>query len=896
MMEREWGMGNGEWRAGSRTVRSLCASVRLCVCASLFTAFPPYRLTAQVPTPESFLGFRVGQDSMLASWRQIGDYFSRLAAASPRVRVDTLGPTTQGRPYLLVTISDPANLARRTELMAAQQRLADPRGLDSASEARLVRESPAVIVINCSIHSTEIGASQMSMELAWRLATDTALGRALKNVVVLLVPSANPDGIDIVGDWYRGARGTAWDGTGPPWLYHPYVGHDDNRDWYMLTQPETRMLTRVLYRQWFPEVFYDVHQQGNTGSRFTMPPFSDPVNPNIDAAVLGGINLIGSTMGQALLDAGKTGGAHQERYDMWWHGGARTAPARHNMVGLLTEAASAQLASPACLRPDQMRQPARGINYPAPWTSGCWHLRDIVDYELIASEALIHLVSDEREAFVQRFVTVGRRSIEAGRRPPYALVLPADGDGDAGRRALLVNLLIAGGVEVHRARSGFTADGRTWAPGSYVVRLDQPFRAHVKDLLERQVYPDRRAYPGGPPLPPYDVAGWSLGLQMGVAVDSLMQPLGAMDLARVDTATVSPGTLSGRGDVVLLDNRSNGQITALWRALDGGASADIAAADFTAEGRSWPAGTLIVRGGRAAIERGVREAGFDATLVRRAEAPAGSPHIAGVPRVALYKSWNASMDEGWTRWVFEQLGVSYVTVTDSAIRQGSLRSRFDVVILPSENENALVAGRRPNTAPAQYTGGLGPQGIEALRGFLADGGTVIALDEASRFAINRLGAPARALRTSRGAAEGDAAARPDPDSSSVFRFYAPGSIFEASVDRTHPIASGMPASAAIYFISSTILEAGPDARVIMSYPTGRNPLLSGYVSGPEVLSGRAALIDAPVGRGHVILFGFRPQHRGQTHGTFRALTNAILYGAAAAPARAEATGRTVTGR
>jgi len=254
------------------------------------------------------------------------------------------------------------------------------------------------------------------------------------------------------------------------------------------------------------------------------------------------------------------------------------------------------------------------------------------------------------------------------------------------------------------------------------------------------------------------------------------------------------------------------------------------------------------------------------------------------------------MDEGWTRWVFEQLGVTHVTVTDSTIRQGALRSRFDVVILPSEAENAILTGRRENTAPARYTGGLGREGTEALRAFLADGGTVIALDAASRFAINRLGAPARALRTTRGATEADPAARPDPDSSSVFRFYAPGSIFEASVDRTHPIASGLADSAAIYFISSTILEAGPNARVVMSYPTGRNPLLSGYVSGPEVLSGRAALIDAPVGRGHVILFGFRPQHRGQTHGTFRVLTNAILYGAAAAPARAEATGRTVTGR
>jgi len=861
----------------------------------LLACLPACPLAAQVPTPESVLGFRVGQDSMLASWRQINGYFARLAAASPRVRVDTLGPTTQGRPFLLVTISDPANLARRTELLANQRRLADPRFLTADDEAQLTRSQPAVILINCSIHSTEIGASQMSMELAWRLATDTAMARMLKDVVVLLVPSANPDGVDIVGDWYRESRWTAWDGTSPPWLYHPYVGHDNNRDWFMLTQVETRMLTRVLYRQWFPEVFYDVHQMGNTGTRMFVPPFADPVNPNLDPAVVEAMALVGTTMAQALLDAGKTGVAHQERYDLWWHGGARSTPTRHGMVGILTEASSARLATPACYTAAEIRQPERGINFPAPWTPGCWHLRDIVDYELITATALIKLASDQRSAFISRFVGAGRRAVLAGSSEPYAFILPSDSN-DNGARTLLGNLLIEDGVEVHVATAPLAANGRSYPAGSLVIRMDQPFRAHAKDLLERQDYPDRRQYPGGPPQPPYDVAGWTLPLQMGLRVDHVVTPLGMDNLRRADTLAVAPGTVTGRGDIALLDNRSNGEITALWRALAAGASADIAAGAFTAEGRSWPTGTLIVRGGRAAIERSARELGFDATLVRRADTPAGSPHVAGVPRVALYKSWNASMDEGWTRWVFEQLGVSYVTVTDSVIRQGSLRSRFDVVLLPSETENAIVAGRRPNSAPAQYTGGLGREGTEALRAFLADGGTVIALDEASRFAINRLGAPARALRTTRGATEADPAARPDPDSNSVFRFYAPGSIFEASVDVTHPIASGMAASAAVYFISSTILEAGPNARVVMSYPAGRNPLLSGYVSGPEVLSGRAALVDAPVGRGRVILFGFRPQHRGQTHGTFRVLTNAILYGAAAAPARAEATGRTATGR
>ena len=866
------------------------------VAAAACLAVMPLR-AQQVPAPESLLGFRVGQDSMLASWRQIGDYFTSLAQASPRVRVDTLGPTTQGRPLLLVTITDPTNHARRETILDGQRRLADPRTLSAEEEAALVAGQPAVILISCSIHATEIAASQMSMELAWRLATDSALGAALRDVVVLLVPSANPDGVDIVGDWYRSQRGTPFDGTAPPWLYHPYAGHDNNRDWFMLTQVETRMLTRVLYRTWFPEVVYDLHQMGSDGARMFVPPFADPVNPNLDPAIVAGTRLVGATMASALIDAGKTGIVHQERYDLWWHGGARSTPTRHNMVGILSEVASARLASPRCSAAAPPREPAVGVNYPAPWKPGCWHLRDIVDYELVAAEALVRLASDQRAEFVQRFVSANRRAVAAGRRgDPYAFVFPAD-TGDAGTRAHLANLLLATGVEVQSARVPFTAGGRTYSARSIVVRMDQAFRAHAKDLLERQAYPDRRPYPGGPLIAPYDVTGWTLPLQMGVPADAVVQPLDGAGLGRVDTVVTDPGAITGRGDVVLMDNRDNTMITAVWRALAAGATIRIAPGAFTAEGRIWPAGTLVVRGGRPALETAARELGFHGTALRRAAIPAAAPTVRGVPRVALYRSWNASMDEGWTRWVFEHLGVPFVSATDSVIRAGRLRDRFDVIILPSESEEAIAAGRRPGTVPAAYTGGLGTAGTDALRAFLADGGTVIALDQASHFAIARLGVPARAVSASRrGGEEGDQPGDQAEPRESVSRFSAPGSIFEAIVDQTHPVASGMPASAAVYFIASTILEAEPASRVILWYPADRSPLLSGFLDGAERVQGKAALVDAPVGAGRVLLFGFRPQHRGQTHGTFRLLTNAILYGAAAAPARMSAPGSTATGR
>jgi hypothetical protein len=814
---------------------------------------------------------------MLADWSQIGGYFTRLAAASPRIRVDTLGRTTQGRAYLLVTISDSANLARRAALMDAQRRLADPRALDSLEERRLIASQPAVVLISCSIHSTEIAASQMAMELAHRLVTDSALGAALRNVVVLLVPSANPDGIDIVTDWYRRTRLTPYDGTSPPWLYHPYVGHDDNRDWYMLTQPETRYLTRVLYAAWFPEVVYDIHQMGATGARMFTPPFDDPVNPNLDGMLVEAINHVGLVMGAALADAGLTGVAHETGFDLWWHGGNRTVPARHNMIGILTEAASARIASPIRLAPTALRQPERGVNYPSPWAGGWWRLRDIVDYELVTSEALITLASRERAGFVQRFVRLARRQIEAGRtEPPAAYVLPA-GQRDPGARAQLANLLLADGVEVWRARAPFTAGGKSYAAGALVIPLAQPYRAHVKDLFERQHYPARAAYPGGPALPPYDVTGWTLPLQMGVEVDSIGVSARG-DLERVDTVTVPAGGVSGRGDVVLLANRSNAEATAVWRALAGRASVTFAPAAFEAGGRAWPRGTLVVRGGRAALDASARALGFEGVAVPRLAPWRGAPVVAHVPRVALYRSWNGSLDEGWTRWVLEQLGIPFTTVTDSAIRSGGLGALFDVVILPSEPARAIRGGRPQGSLPPQYTGGLGEPGAEALKAFLREGGTVIALGEATAYCIADLGVPgnvASAVRQGRGemgagAAPGRAAAA----------FSAPGSVFEVEVDRTDPIASGMDPATAVYFISTPILDAGPGARVVAAYPRDRDPLLSGYAEHIEAIAGHPALLEQPVGRGRAILFAFRPQHRGQTNATFKLLTNAILYGAA----------------
>jgi hypothetical protein len=813
--------------------------------ALLQTAEPPIR-------PSATLGFEPGTDSMLADWKQVSTYMNGLAQRSPYVHVDTLGRTTEGRPFLLLTITSPANQNRLSEIKRGQKLLADPRSLSDAALAELRTRQPAVILISNNIHSTEIASSQMGMTLAYRLATEPALTGLLDSLVVLMIPSMNPDGLDTVVSWYRRYKGTRYEGGPLPWLYHKYVGHDNNRDWFMVTQAETKLVTRMLYTEWFPEVVYDVHQMGANGVRLFVPPFQDPVNPNLDPALVAGINLVGAQMASALYDAGATGVAHQERYDLWWHGGFRSTPTRHNMIGVLTEAASVRIASPMTWPVDSVRQPTHGVNYPAPWPGGTWRLGDIVRYELIASEALVHLAARDRLTFIDRFVELGRRAVEAGRAGhPFAYVLPPPpAQRDPETWSGLANVLLAGSVEVWRATEPFTAGGggQTYPAGSLVVPMAQPFRAHAKDLLEAQRYTpvnDR---------PPYDVAGWTLPFTMGVRADVVQEPFTAK-LVKVDSVIPAPGRIEGRGEMFVLRNETNAESRAVAALLAAGQTVTVSGDSLVVRG---PASRQIL-GEQAALH------GFSVRAVPVAAVTGKT--LRKLPRIALYQPWTGNIDEGWTRWVFEQHGISYTTVHDSDLRRGQLRQRFDVIVLPDESARGLLQGVDSSRIPTQYAGGMGDTGANAVSEFVRGGGTLVCLDGSSDFAISRLNLPVANIL-------GGGASGPQ-----VSLFYAPGSIFGVALGGgpRSPVTVGVPDSFDIYFENSAAFTVSGTARALATYPAG--PLRSGYARFQERLEGKAALVEVPVGSGRVILFGMRPQFRGQTHGTFKLLFNAVLLAA-----------------
>ena len=842
---------------------------------TLLALAPP--IGAQAPrSPRAALGFEMGADRTLADWSQITRYLSELASASPAVVIDTLGATTNGQPFVLVTVSSPANIRRLGEIRAGQALLADPRRLSATDERRLIEQQPSVVLISCNIHATEIASSQMVLELAHRLATNDTLQRYLENTVVLLIPSMNPDGQRMITDWYRRGVGGRWEGGALPWLYHPYVGHDNNRDWYMVTQKETRLGTELLYRRWFPEIVYDVHQQGTDGMRLFVPPMVDPVNPNLDPVIVRGIGLIGAQMAFALEAAGKSGVGDGVTYDLWWHGGFRSTPTRHNMISLLTEAASVRIATPITLDSASLKGHARGlpvyerrVNFPNPWPGGTWRLRDIVEYELIAAETLVRLASQQRESFVRGFVNLARRQIELGRTStPRAFLIPA-GQRDPGATARLIEVLQLGGVEVH--------DGRD---GSYHVRLDQPYRAHAKDLLEAQRFPKMEQYPGGPPERPYDVAGWTLPMQMGVTVraaDTL--PAAGLPLLAFGATSMrrcpNDGSTIGAARYEVLDARDTESYRRVMQTLSQGGAVRVAASAVRATsaggGATFPAGSFVIeRRGRGA--NAARECASVTAL------PAGRT-IARAPRVALYRPWTANMDEGWTRWLFEQFAVPHVNVTDSMIRAGRLRDQFDVVLVSDMSLREAREGMSASAVPPEYVGGLGDSGLSELRRFTEQGGTLILFDRASEIATTALGVGVTRITVPPRTDDDDDFVAGSSDGKRSLTLYAPGSILRVLVDPLHPVAAGMPDTAAVYFTNSTSFDVSraSSARVIARYPARVDDvLLSGYLQGGDAIAGRVAAVDAPVGRGRVIMFGFRPQYRAQSYGTFKMLFNALL--------------------
>ncbi len=839
----------------------------------------------EIPTPESFLGHRVGEDRYLAPYPRVLEYLRALDDASERISIEPAGESTLGNEIVVMVITSEANQQHLPRYREIARRLANPDGLGDEEARRLAAEGKAIVLVTCTIHSTEVGSTQMVMELAHDLATteDPEVGGWLDDVILLVMPSINPDGQVMIVDWYNQHLGTEYEGSRMPWLYQPYVGHDNNRDFYMLTQKETRAVNDVLYHRWFPQVFLDEHQMGSTGPRMFVPPQTDPLAPEIHSLIFRQADLLGTAMSLRLEEAGKLGVGHNMIYDSYWPGGTRNTAWWKNVTGLLTEVASARLGSPIYIEPGELRGGRKGLpeytrrsNFPSPWPGGWWRLRDIVEYELVATMSLLETSSRYRQDLLRNLTRMAREATERGRgEPPYAFLIPPE-QHDPVAAARLVELLLRHGVTVERAAAPFSSGRAAYPAGTYVVPAAQPYREFLLTMLRPQRYPEVTAYRGGPVIPPYDVTSWSLPIAMGVEVDEAGRPLAAEGPAVDAPAVPEPADPEAAGGH-LIAHSADTAATAMNRLLAEGSEVF-----WLAEaGDDWAAGDVYLPPGTLTAERSAELAGELHLPVRGlGERPAGKAFRVAPARVGLYKPWVASMDEGWTRWLLERYEFPFVNLSNDEMRSGSYRGEIEVLLFPDVAQSVIAEGRgeaRPGRStrppmPPPYGGGIdrGPgearhEGGKRLKEWIEGGGTAVALDSSAQYLIDLLELPVVNVL----------------DGVGRERFSCPGSMLRILVDTANPLGYGLRSEEAAYFASSPAFRTRvPDARferwVVARYPDDeRDILVSGYLEGGELLERRAAVVDFQVGEGRVVLIGFRAQHRAQPHRTFKLLWNAL---------------------
>lgn len=908
-------------------------------------AAAPAASRQDVTTPVEQFGFELGADYHLANYQQLVEYWQVLERQSGRLALEVIGETERGRPIQMAIITSPENHADLDRYREISRRLALAEGVDDDEARRLAGEGKAVVWIDGGLHATETLGAQQLMELVYRMVSrDDPETRRILDEVILLAVCVNPDGLDLVADWYMREpvpeRRSLW---GLPVLYQHYAGHDNNRDFYMSTQKETIAINRVLYREWFPQIVYNHHQTGPAGTVLFAPPFRDPFNYNIDPLTILGIERVGNAMHTRFVREGKPGATTRSgaSYSTWWNGGLRTTPYWHNSIGLLTETIGSP--SPGEI-PFILGRQLPDSDLVDPIAPQEWRFRQSVEYSMTANYAVLDIAAKLKEDFLYNIWRMGRNSIERGQRDtwtrdpsriaaveaavaathgrerrrsdsatftgdrtrrldsrywedvwrdpgardPRGYVLPVD-QPDFPTATKFVNVLIKNGVQVHRANRDFEARGTEYGAGSYVVFSAQAYRPFVLDMFEPQHHPDDFAYPGAPPTPPYDISGWTVAYQMGIAFDRILEGFDGPFEPVPDLLPPPPAPVADAESAAgfLVDPRLNDSFRAVNRLLAAGEDVDRFSGPVTAGGISLPPGAFWVASGDGTVGR-LREIATELGVafhgVRRRPSVPSAP-LSPV-RIGLWDRYGGSIASGWTRWVLEQFEFPFELVFPQRLDAGALRDDFDVLLFvsgaipPPDRDDARRFGRGParSEIPAEYHDRLGSATVGAtiprLREFVEGGGTIVALGESAMNLTIHLELPLD-----------DHLLERDPDGAEAplgrEQFYVPGSILRMRVDNEHPLAWGMGHTADIFFRSSPVFHLEPEAYTRGAQPVGwfgTEPLRSGWAWGQSLLEHGVAAVAARVGNGHVYLLGPDVNFRGQSHGTFKLLFNGIYGG------------------
>ena len=864
--------------------------------------FPAIAGAQRITTPKEEFGHNFGDDYFLANYRQIEAYWRKLDRESDRMVVQSIGKTAEGRDHLMAIVTSPANHAQLARYKDISRRLAMAQ-LSEAEARTMARAGKAIVWIDGGLHATETLGAQQLGEMVYQMVsrTDDETLRILDDVIILFV-HANPDGNDLVADWYMRRPDTLRRAVaGVPRLYQKYIGHDNNRDFFASTQAETENINRVLYHEWFPQILYNHHQSGPAGTIFWSPPLRDPYNYNLDPLILLGFQSLGAAMHTRLAAEGKPGATMRAGgpYDGWWNGGIRNTAAFHNTIALLTE----MIGNPTPMRvPLRMERQLPSADLAYPIAPQLWRFRQSVDYSISLNRAVLDYAARNRENVLYNIYAAGARAIARGstdtwtpnpkryaefaarfnadsardrdttywqqlRRPewrdPRAYVIPSS-QRDFPTATKFINALRETGITIHRATQPFTAGGKQYPAGSFVVWTAQSFRPHVLDMFEPQVHPDVFPIPGGPPTPPYDNAGWTFAYQMGVEFDRLLEPL-AMSPNFVEVKewnlAMPAGLVTGNASAYAFDRGVNNSFIAANRLLKQGAPVVQSGSSFMTQASAQQLTPLA------------RELG-----VSFSAAAAPSTSRLRTARVGLWDQYGGSMDAGWARWILEQFEFPFTRVFAQELDAGNLDAKYDVLVfvggaIPSASERRANPPAIPDV-PAEYHGHVGRVTIERtlpqLKAFLEKGGTVVAIGESAPGLAEFLALPIENHLAENGA--------PLPRS----KFYVPGSVVRARVDTTNRFAAGMRAQTDFFFDDSPVfrLKPGADAAGVKRVAWFEaSPLRSGWAWGERYLENGAAIVEAKVGKGTALLVGPEILKRAQPHPTFKVLFNAILESA-----------------
>lgn len=864
--------------------------------------------SAQITTPETYLGFKPGADFHLMTYEQAIGYFEKLASQTDRMIVLDMGITSEGRRMKYGVVSSAENLQKLEHYKELNKKLSLVRGVTEDKAKKFAEEGKVIVWIDGGLHGTEVAPAQLLPQLAYDLVTiEDNRTKLIRDQVITLIVFANPDGMTIVSDWYIQNVGTPYEVSPIPWLYHKYAGHDNNRDSFVSNLVETINMNIATSQVWFPEILYNQHQTAPFPARIWIPPDAEPTNPNVHPLIVRWKNLIGAAMGKAFDEANQPGAISRVHFDTWYPGYATQVVDGHNTVSILTETQLYRYATPQFFQlrdfPKEHQDLTKGVFYPSPWLGGWWRIGDAVAYNWTACMAILETAAKYRYDFLFDKWRIGKDVIERfASEPPYGWIISAD-QRDPFSTANLIDKLLINGIEIYQVESGFVHNGISYPKGSYIISNSQPFGLFIKNLLEKQDYPDLRKYKhlwqgvvGSPkisrePIPAYDGAGWTLPLQMGVDCQEISHPLDVRKKL-IEHAEPPSRLTGGSGSYFILSPSDNGSYIAVNQTLNAGGKVKRTTEDFTLDGKKFVKGAFLIE------TSSIKQTNFTKILSSsKTQATRGKVAVSTTtvkkPRIALYKSWVASMDAGWLSWIFEQFAFPFDSLTNAEVKAGNLNKRYDVIVLPDQWTRSIIDGHKKGTMPPDYVGGIGLDGIDNLKEFVHNGGTLICNESSCDLAIKHFYFPLKNIL------EGV-----KPDS-----FSNPGSILKIKYNPDHPLAFGLEENSYAFFGRGYVFKTITDSvkkdqkaeakdstkdkkakpkppvspkhikiepKTIATFPDD-SLLVSGWILGERLIRDKPTILDVPYGKGKVILFGFNVHNRAQAFATMKLLFNSMYY-------------------